>query len=185
MNNTLKNNKLDWLTFALEVLMKQGPGAIKITKLCDLKGVTKGSFYHHFTNRAVFIEDLMQHWYEATTVAFIEQANTEHSAIEKLQKLDKVIAENNTGAEVHIRAWALKEPVISQHLSKIDTQRRDYLAQCYCELGLEETRAKDVALLAYSNFLGMQQIQPKPSIEDSLRVTAMAAQAFLPNQSTE
>lgn len=175
-----KNNKLDWLTFALDVLIEQGPEAIKIAKLCDLKGVTKGSFYHHFTNRAAFIESLMSHWYETTTIAFIEQANTEHSALEKLQKLDKVIATNNTGAEIHIRAWALKEPQISEHLGKIDTQRRNYLAQCYCELGLTESRAKDVALLAYSNFLGMQQINPKPSIEENLRVSAMAAKAFLP-----
>lgn len=175
-----KNNKLDWLTFALEVLIQQGPEAIKIAKLCDLKGVTKGSFYHHFVNRAAFIESLMLHWYETTTTAFIEQANTAHSAIEKLQKLDKIIASNNTTAEVHIRAWALKEPVISEHLGKIDTQRRGYLAQCYCELGLDEDRAKDVALLAYSNFLGMQQINPTPSIEESLRVSAMAAKAFLP-----
>lgn len=176
----MKNNKLDWLTFALKVLIDKGPEAIKIAKLCDLKGLTKGSFYHHFNNRADFIENLMLHWYETTTIAFIEQANTEDSAIERLQKLDRVIASNNIEAELHIRAWALTEPVISKHLVKIDTQRRDYLAQCYKELGLNEPKARDVALLAYANFLGMQQVQPPPSVEDSLRISAMAAKAFLP-----
>lgn len=180
MSKSLKNNKLDWLTFALKVLIDKGPETLKIAKLCDLKGVTKGSFYHHFNNRAEFVESLMLHWYETTTIAFIEQANTEDSAIERLQKLDRVIASNNIEAELHIRAWALKEPVISKHLAKIDTQRRDYLAQCYHELGLDQEKARDVALLAYANFLGMQQVQPTPPIEDSLRVSAMAAKAFLP-----
>lgn len=177
---TNKNNKLDWLTFALEVLIKQGPEELKIAKLCDLKGVTKGSFYHHFSGRADFIENLMQHWYETTTLGFIEQANTQDSAIEKLQKLDKVIASNNIEAELHIRAWALKEASICKHLEQIDNQRRDYLALCYQELGLDANKAKDVALLAYANFLGMQQVKPKPSVEESLRVAAMAAKAFLP-----
>lgn len=180
MSKNLKNNKLDWLTFALEVLIKKGPEELKITKLCDLKGVTKGSFYHHFSNRATFIESLMSYWYETTTVAFIEQANTEGSPIERLEKLDKVIASNNIEAELHIRAWSLKEPAISEYLEKIDTQRRNYLAQCYSELGLDESKANDVALLAYANFLGMQQVQPSPAIEDILRVSAMAAKAFLP-----
>ena len=180
MSKSLKNNKLDWLTFALKVLIDKGPETLKIAKLCDLKGVTKGSFYHHFNNRAEFVESLMSHWYETTTIAFIEQANTEDNALERLQKLDRVIASNNVEAELHIRAWALKEPVISKHLAKIDTQRRDYLAHCYHELGLSQEKARDVALLAYANFLGMQQVQPTPSIEDSLRVSAMAARAFLP-----
>jgi AcrR family transcriptional regulator len=176
-----KNSHLDWLTFALEVLMKKGPDHLKIAPLCELKGVTKGSFYHHFKNRAVFIESLMVHWYEATTVAFIEQANTQASPLERLQELDKVIANNNTEAEIHIRAWALKCSEIGVHLQKIDNQRQEYLAQCYLELGLDKSTARDVALMAYANFLGMQQIRPKPSIEDALRMSAMTSKAFLPN----
>jgi AcrR family transcriptional regulator len=178
---TPKNSHLDWLTFALEILIKKGPDHLKITPLCELKGVTKGSFYHHFKNRAVFIESLMLHWYEATTVAFIEQANTQASPLERLQELNKVITNTNIEAETHIRAWALKNSEISVHLQKIDNQRQEYLAQCYVELGADRPTAKDVALLAYANFLGMQQIHPKPSIEDALRISVMASKAFLPN----
>ncbi|MCV2403586.1 hypothetical protein OFY17_11955 [Marinomonas sp. C2222] len=35
-------------------------------------------------------------------------------------------------------------------------------------------------LIAYANFLGMQQIQPTPSLETTLKVTAMASQSLLP-----
>ncbi|GAA6171604.1 hypothetical protein NBRC116592_12740 [Colwellia sp. KU-HH00111] len=181
MTKPAKKNRIDWLTFALEILIKKGPDHLKIAPLCDLKGVTKGSFYHHFKNRAMFIDNLMQHWYETTTVAFIEQANTQDSPLERLKKLDKVITSTNIEAEVHIRAWALKDPTISVHLQKIDTQRQEYLAQCYFELGLEQSQAKDVALMAYANFLGMQQIHPTPSVEDALRVSVMASKALLPN----
>ena len=179
MKKVVKNSREDWLNFALDILVKKGPEFLKINPICELKGVTKGSFYHHFKNRAVFIESLMSHWYETMTLAFIEQANTEDTALERLQKLDTVIAGNNIEAEKHIRAWALKEPVITTHLEKIDSQRREYLAECYVELGLNESQAKDVALMAYANFLGMQQVYPAPSIEEVLRVSAMASNAFL------
>ncbi len=181
MKKIMKSSRDQWLNFALEVLVNHGPEQLKIVPLCELKGVTKGSFYHHFKNRSVFIESLMSHWYHTTTLAFIEQANTHSSAIERLQKLDQVIAGNNIDAEKHIRAWSLKEAVIEPHLEKIDQQRREYLAQCYVELGLSPLQANDVALIAYANFLGMQQIQPAPSIDEILRVTAMASKAFLLN----
>lgn len=180
MTKKEKYTQQQWLDFALNVLIKKGPESLKITPLCDLKGVTKGSFYHHFQNRAVFIEKLMNYWFEKMTLDFIKQANTEATPLERLQKLDQVIASNDIEAEMHIRAWALKEPSIGQYLMQIDNQRRDYLAQCYIGLGLEKNQANDIALMSYANFLGMQQIHPKPDIESVLRVSAMAAKAFLP-----
>lgn len=181
MTRTTKTSHDEWLSFALKILVKHGPEKLKIGPLCEIKGVTKGSFYHHFKNRAAFIENLMAHWYQTMTLAFIEQANTKDSAFERLQKLDRVIAGNNIEAEKHIRAWALKEPVIAPHLAQIDQQRRDYLAACYIELGMDKSQANDVALMAYANFLGMQQVYPAPSIEEVLRVSAMASKALLPN----
>lgn len=180
MKKETKNSQLDWLEFALDILIKKGPDSLKITPLCDLKGVTKGSFYHHFKNRSEFIETLMTHWYQEMTLDFITQANTQASPLERLKKLDQVIASHNIEAEMHIRAWALKEKTIAKHLERIDQQRQSYLAHCYIELGMDKDQAQDIALMAYANFLGMQQIHPKPSMETVLRVSAMASKVFMP-----
>ncbi|MEM0911793.1 MAG: TetR/AcrR family transcriptional regulator [Pseudomonadota bacterium] len=171
--------KNDWLMFALNVLKEKGPEHIKIEPLCTLKGVTKGSFYHHFKSRAAFIDALMSFWYEKMTVDFIKQANTASTPLEKLEKLDSVILKNHFGAETHIRAWALKEPIIHDYLVKIDRERQAYLTECYVEMGLSNDTASDLALMAYANFLGMQQIRPTPSIERVLRVTSMSSKLLL------
>jgi len=176
---THKNSKSDWLDFALTVLVRKGPDALKIEPLCKLKGVSKGSFYHHFKNRADFIDQLMAYWFEKMTLDFIAQANTQSSPMERLEKLDTVIAGNNIEAELHIRAWALKEPKIAVHLGKIDQQRQQYLVSCYVELGMDTELAHDVATMAYSSFLGLQQIYPKPSIETILRVSALGSKTFI------
>jgi AcrR family transcriptional regulator len=180
MNNVSANSsKDDWLNFSFSVLVEKGPDALKIISLCELKGVSKGSFYHHFKNRAEFIEQLMQYWFEKMTVEFIEQANTESSPLERLQKLDTIIAGHNLLTELHIRAWALKEPKIKEHLGVIDTQRQQYLSQCYVELGIEKALADDIAVMAYSSFLGMQQIYPALPIETVLRVTTLGSKKFI------
>jgi len=180
MNNiSTKNSKDDWLNFTLTVLVEKGPDALKIIPLCKLKGVSKGSFYHHFKNRAEFIELLMAYWFKKMTVDFIEQANTESSPLERLQKLDTIIAGHNLLTELHIRAWALKEPKIAEHLGFIDSQRQQYLSQCYVELGIEKLLADDIAVMAYSSFLGMQQIYPRLPIETVLRVTTLGSKKFI------
>jgi len=174
-----KNSKDDWLDFSLNVLVDKGPEALKIVPLCELKGVSKGSFYHHFKNRAEFIEALMHYWFEKMTLNFIEQANTESSPLERLQKLDSIIAGHYLLTELHIRAWALKDPKIAEHLGIIDTQRQQYLSQCYVDLGIDKTLADDIAVMAYSSFLGMQQIYPALPIETVLRVTSLGSKKFI------
>jgi len=174
-----RNSKNDWLDFSLSVLIEKGPEKLKIMPLCELKKVSKGSFYHHFTSRADFIDQLMTYWYEKMTVDFIAKANTESSPLARLEKLDQVISSHNIEAELHIRAWALKEPNIAKHLAKIDQQRQGYLSDCYIELGMEKAQAQDIALMAYANFLGMQQVYPRPSIADILRISALGAKTFI------
>ncbi len=171
--NNAKSSKSDWLDFALTALISKGPDALKIEPLCKLKGVSKGSFYHHFKNRADFIDQLMLYWFEKMTLNFITQANMQSSPMERLEQLDKIISGSNIEAELHIRAWALKEPKIALHLGKIDAQRQQYLASCYVDLGMQAELAEDVAIMAYSSFIGLQQIYPKPSIETILRISAM------------
>lgn len=183
MNSVNKNSRIEWLTFAFDVLVEKGPEHLKITPLCELKGVTKGSFYHHFKNRAVFIDSLMDHWYQTTTQGFIDQVDPSAPALHRLQALDQIIASNNVEAEYHIRAWALKEPTIRQHLEKIDRQRQEYLSECYQELGLSQQQSKDVALIAYASFLGMAQIQPTPMTDEVARMKRTILTAFIPNLS--
>jgi len=173
------NTKIQWLEFALSQLVKYGPERLKIAPLCDAKGVTKGSFYHHFKNRQVFIDALMEHWYQEMTIDFIRQANSEGTPLQRLEKLDQVIAGTDIEAEMHIRAWALKDKSIASHLEKIDQQRQNYLSQCYVQLGLDETLANDIAMIGYANFLGMQQLHPKPDAETVKRLAALAFSKFI------
>jgi AcrR family transcriptional regulator len=177
--DSTKLNKTQWLEFALSELVKKGPDSLKIIKLCDVKGVTKGSFYHHFKNRQSFIEALMGFWFDTMTMAFIDQANLEAAPMDRLKKLDQIIASHNIEAELHIRAWSLKDTQVAKHLAKIDQQRQDYLADCYRDMGIENTRANDIAAITYGLFLGLQHIHPRPDTTTNQRLSEFAGQTLL------
>ncbi|MCG7561561.1 TetR/AcrR family transcriptional regulator [Pseudoalteromonas sp. McH1-42] len=168
-----------WLAFALKTLISSGPDALTIDRLCARKKVTKGSFYHHFKNRQAFVDALMTYWYEQATTRLIAIADTQPCPLTRLERLDEAIAATDIEAELHIRAWALKDASIQHHLSTIDTQRQHYLKTCYLELGLDQTRAEHLATTSYASFLGLQQLYPRLSVQDCLALSSQQAKTQL------
>lgn len=52
----------DWVAAALEIMAAEGIGAVKIQRLCDELGVTKGSFYWHFKDLDAFLDAIAEQW---------------------------------------------------------------------------------------------------------------------------
>ena len=45
----------DWLRAAFEIMVEEGIGGVKVPRLCERLGVTKGSFYWHFADVDAFL----------------------------------------------------------------------------------------------------------------------------------
>jgi AcrR family transcriptional regulator len=54
----------DWIQAGFAILAEEGMKALKIDRLCRRLGVTKGSFYWHFTGIAGYRAALVQAWGE-------------------------------------------------------------------------------------------------------------------------
>jgi AcrR family transcriptional regulator len=52
----------DWIAPALEIMATDGIGGVKIQRLCDALGVTKGSFYWHFKDLDAFLDAIADQW---------------------------------------------------------------------------------------------------------------------------
>ena len=50
-DSNTKVGKDDWTRAALEVIAAEGVGGVKVEPLANRLGITKGSFYWHFTDR--------------------------------------------------------------------------------------------------------------------------------------
>jgi AcrR family transcriptional regulator len=52
----------DWVDAAPEIMAADGIGGVKIQRLCDQLGVTKGSFYWHFKDLDAFLDAIAEQW---------------------------------------------------------------------------------------------------------------------------
>lgn len=55
----MNNTKSTWITTGYEMLALQGENALKIETLAKKIGISKSSFYHHFADMQLFVEELL------------------------------------------------------------------------------------------------------------------------------
>ena len=82
-------NREEWLEKAIEVLSREGSGKLRVQGLSEALGVSKGSFYWHFKDRAEFLRAIVEFWSERYTKKVITAA--EASGAEGLECLRMVL----------------------------------------------------------------------------------------------
>ena len=148
----------DWLDAALAEMATGGINAIAIEKLADRLGVTRGSFYHHFSNREDLLNAMLEYWVEHWT----EDIRTTLLALgldarQTLLAMIRLIRERKAADyDVVFRAWALHDPVARKVVKRVDEIRLDYIRSLFARLGFDALETENRARL----FLYSEMAEP-------------------------
>lgn len=125
--------RTDWLNAAIEVLCDGGIAAVSIVQLANTLGVTRGSFYHHFTDREDLLCAMLDYWEKRWTVDIREQVSDRQlPPADMLRALVQAIRDNRAAVyDAPFRAWALHDPLARTTLEKVDTFRLDYIRSLF------------------------------------------------------
>lgn len=148
--------KGDWLDAGLTVLGRKGAGGVRIDAICKQLGVTKGSFYWHFTDRGDLMTSIVEHWDNQATermIASIESATDDPKA--RLWHLvhNVTLGDYDVGIEVAMRQWAHEDPTIRTRLEGIDAKRIAFFQRQFQSLGFVPDAARLRAHTLYSVIL--------------------------------
>jgi len=152
--------KKTWLQEGLKILTESGIDGLTIEALSTRLSVTKGSFYHHFGNRAVYAEELLKFWEAENTLKIKQLANEIKDPLEKIKRLIELTSNLPHEPEVAVRAWALRDPLARAYQKRVDRRRLAYLEQVHFLLTGDKEKAKTGAYLAYVVLVGSQQMVP-------------------------
>jgi TetR/AcrR family transcriptional repressor of nem operon len=78
-------SKTRLLQAAMNVIRAKGYTATRIEDICEAAGVTKGSFFHHFSTKEELAVAAADYWSEITSALFAESAY--HNATDPLERL--------------------------------------------------------------------------------------------------
>jgi AcrR family transcriptional regulator len=149
----------DWAEAALQLLAERGVAALTVDALAARLGVTKGSFYWHFADRAALLQAALERWERRST----DEAAAALAAIaDPHRRLDLLFgawlqAPRSRSLYVAL-SGATDDPAVGAALRRVATRRVEFLARTYRETGLDPGAAADRALLTYSAYLGLLQV---------------------------
>ena len=135
----------DWLNAAIHTLYESGIGSVSIVQLAGSLGVTRGSFYHHFTNREDLLRAMLNHWEETLTIAVRKEVRgLELPPAELLRALILSIREHKAAVyDSPFRAWALHDPLARTTLERVDAFRLAYITSLFEAAGFKGIDAEN------------------------------------------
>jgi AcrR family transcriptional regulator len=146
----------DWIEAAYQELAGAGAGerGVTINALAARLGVTKGSFYWHFTDRPELMRALLDRWAHERTdevLALSLGSTTEpRERLRRIQALGREVAPIDRA----MRLWAQHEPAAEQAVRHADRALLGHIAACLEDLGFAAEEARLRALLMLRAWVG-------------------------------
>lgn len=154
----------DWLELGLAALSAGGAEAVKLAPICAAAGLTRGSFYYHFSDHDAFLLELAERWIDGQTVeaaALLKALREPEATAEELRDAGFAI---DYRLELGFRELARRHKAVAEVVKRADNMRLSVLADlCAARFGLEQPAAWDLAHLEYAAFAGLVLVDPKMS----------------------
>jgi len=148
----------DWERAALAAILEGGVDAVAIEPLARRLGVTKGSFYWHFSSRDALLGAAIERWVADQLAPDPDssepdpRAALEHLLRKALRLLGKPTIQRR------LTSHADRDPRIAAALAEVARVRTERIAALYRRLGLEPAAARARAIVVYATILGLEQL---------------------------
>jgi AcrR family transcriptional regulator len=139
----------NWIDAAMELLAVAGIGAVTVDRLASNLNITRGSFYHHFSDREDLLRAVLEHWAEQWTYAIRDQVTVLGlDPGTTLLALMKAIRSYGAGEyDAPFRAWALHDPLAREVVKRVDEVRLSFIRGQFEALGFTGLEAENRARL--------------------------------------
>ena len=153
--------KSQWTQAGLEALRKGGVAGVRVERLAEDIGLTKGSFYWHFRGRGELLEALLDFWAREMTEAEFERVQAVRGGLAaRLRTLAEDVLEKGLGRyDPAVRAWARADRKVAAAVALVDRRRVRALAGFFEEGGFAPAEARTRARLFYTFLLGEPQVR--------------------------
>src|SRR5213076_2492558 len=121
--------RTSWIDQGLRALGVGGPDAVRIEKLAQALGVTKGGFYWHFDGRDALLEEMLDAWERLVIDEVIERVEGGGGdARAKLRRLSRLAGSSRDfmSVELAILDWARRDAAVAKRVRRIDNRRMEY-----------------------------------------------------------
>ncbi|MCH8505935.1 MAG: TetR/AcrR family transcriptional regulator [Ectothiorhodospiraceae bacterium] len=153
-------NAEDWADAALDAIAEGGLEAVAVERLARVLGVTKGSFYWHFSNRNALLSAALERWERQQTEEVIARAEMELRPEARIDRLFRGADGSKRAGQLYL-AFAAdgNDPLVGPVIRRVNQRRITFMVSNYSDMGLSTDEARQRAVLSYSVYLGTLQLR--------------------------
>jgi AcrR family transcriptional regulator len=173
-----------WIEEGLRALGVGGPDAVRIEKLAQALGVTKGGFYWHFDDRRALLEEMLDTWERVVVdeaIEIIEGGGGDARA--KLRRLFAMASSPEALGlrmiDLAVRDWARRDKAVARRLRRVDNRRMEYMRSLFGAFCRDEDEVEVRCLLFASLFIGNRLIAADHGPRSRADVTDLALRRLL------
>ncbi len=182
--------RADWVSAALAIMARDGIQAVAVEPLARELGVTKGSFYWHFTNRDELVDAALQDYEDRQSIAVVERFGAIPDPRARLRlMMFSAFEDEENGLLFAALASASEDPRVQPYLRRVTENRMAFGVASFKTLGLDDEEARRRALFTYSAYVGYFQLlrampQTVRKVSDLSAYVRYLAEALLPESIT-
>lgn len=148
----------DWLRAALDIMADEGISGVKIQRLCDRLGVTKGSFYWHFRDLEDFLGGLARRWAEDGARLHDKLLDASDPAA-SLQQAMRIFADRRIRNLARaMRDWAQNDDRARVAIRKADQDLFERVKASIVAIGFDDDEAEVRAKILYYSGVGFAHV---------------------------
>ena len=162
----------DWIQAGYELLAEEGIKALKIDRLCDRLGVTKGSFYWHFDGMPSYRTALVDSWGELRNEdrrVFDDMGDL--APRERLsQMMSSLVSPRHWTLERAMREWARSDDAVAESVRAADRRLLRAVRQAFLDYGFDAEEADLRASATFAAGIGFLHLSgPTPDSRHAAR----------------
>ena len=147
----------DWLEAGYALIAEEGVRALKIERLCQQVGATRGSFYWHFEDIGSYREALVASWN-----SFLEQDRDSLARLDELpprerlsKMMDQLVSPQHWMLERAMREWARVDPTAAANVRAADRRVLRAVTQAFEDHGCSQSEARFRAEATFAAGIGL------------------------------
>jgi AcrR family transcriptional regulator len=146
-----------WIDTARSALLREGVDAVRVNRLANKLGVTRGGFYWRFKNLDDLLDSLLADWRQRNSGPFLAALSGSGTPAERLRAAFQLWLEErefDPDYDTAIRAWSRLSRKVANAVHEVDDQRIDALQKLFADAGYPEEEALVRARITYYHQIG-------------------------------
>lgn len=157
----------DWIQTGFRLLAEEGIKALTIDRLCRRLGVTRGSFYWHFSDMKTYRRALIDTWAAVRDEdrGFFDALSADPPRQRLSRMLTAMVGPRHWILERAMREWARSEPAVAAAVRESDRRVVAAVRQAFLDDGFDSEEADmraNATFAAGIGFLHLSGSRPNP-----------------------